>query len=103
MLLLPAVESPKAGKGVQISPVYEAKCALDLADSRSLAHQPDVTVESSAKTSINKGRVDEDERLFDIETDGNDVCQVCKGEPVAIFKRQFGRVEELLVVCQHDD
>ena len=59
-----------AGKRI---PVAESESAFDLVDSCALAEHADILVESTTVAAVDEVRVDEDEGLLKVETNGNDV------------------------------
>ena len=78
--------------------VVEAEGAPHGVDGDPLGHATDVLVEGAA----DKIQVAENEGLFRVEPDGNDVLDVCSGELARILHVDLLRMHQLFVVTHHD-
>jgi len=97
------VEGERERKRERNIPVAEAEGAFDLVDGGALSNDADISVEGTTVAAVNEVGVDKDKGLLDVEADGDDVHGVLQSKLVAVFEGEFGGVEELLVVGQHDN
>ena len=88
---------------IECIPVSKTKSAFDLINRCPLTEDPDVAVKCRSRSFIDEFGVDEDEGFFHVETNGNNVHGILDCEFVAFFEREFVRVEELFIICEHDD
>ena len=87
------------GEFSDVITIVEAEGAFDLIVGGPLAHLADIGVEGRSEATVDELGVGEDEGLFGVEADGDDVEGVLHGEPVGFFEGEFGSMEEFFVVC----
>ena len=85
------------------TPVSKTKSTFDLIDRCPFAEDSDVAIKCRSGAFVYKLCVDEDEGLFHVEANSDDVHGILDRELMAFFEREFVRVEELFVIREHDD
>jgi hypothetical protein len=81
--------------------ISKAKGAFNLIDGCSFAEKANISIEGGPVTTIDEVRVNEDECLFDVEANGNNVHGILDGEFMTVLKGKFLGVKEFFVICQH--
>lgn len=84
------------------APISETKRAFDLIIGGTLSQFSNIGVERSSVPTIYKIRVGKYKSLLGVKSYSNDVHGILKGKAVGIFKRKLLRMEEFLVIGQHD-
>lgn len=83
--------------------ICKPESASDLVGCGSFAQFSDILVEGRRKGAFQELHIRKDECLFQVKAYSYDVCSILNGEFPAFLLRKLLVVEELLVICQHDD
>lgn len=84
-------------------PISEPKRAFDLIIGGTLSQFSNIGIERSRVPTIYEIRVGKYKGLLGVKSYSNDIHGILKGKAVGIFKRKLLRMEEFLVIGQHDN
>lgn len=84
-------------------PVIKAEGAFDLVIGSTFAQLPDIFIESSSMSTVQKFCIRKNKSLLDVESHCYDIHGILNSKAVRFFEGKLLRMKEFLVISQHDN